>query len=137
VPRLLPALAALAALAACRSSGGPAEAYRAFAAATRAGDEDQAWARLSERSRAALDARAKEVAARTGGVTPAMGKDLLVGDATSRAPRIEDVVVLRESADAAVVRVTDRAGAERDVTLVRERGAWRVVLPDFAADQIR
>ncbi len=135
MPRLLAALAAL--VLACARPAGPAEAYRAFAAAVRVGDEDQAWARLSERSRAALDARAKALAARADGVTPESGKDLLLGDASARAPRIEEVLVLRESADAAVVRVKARGGVDREVSLARERGAWRVVLPDLPADQNR
>ncbi len=129
--------AAIALLLACARPGGPAEAYRAFAAAVRTGDEDQAWARLSEGSRAALDARAKELAARSGGVTPASGKDLLLGDASAIAPRMEEVLVLRESADTAVVRVTVRGGEAREATLVRERGAWRVVLPELAPPQNR
>jgi hypothetical protein len=135
MPRLaLPLLLALAALAGCRRSAGPAEAYRAFAAAARSRDSDAAntvWSMLSERSRAALEARASEVA-RTApaGVVPPSGKDLVLGNLSVAAPRLRSAVVLRESREAAVIAVEEegRPGA-REVSLVREAGVWRVVLP--------
>jgi hypothetical protein len=121
----------LLAVAGCRRPAGPAETYRAFAVAARAGDAEGVWKRLSERSRAALDARARDASARApGGVVPASGKDLAVGALGAEAPKLESVVVLRESADAAVVGVGVVGGsAEREVSLVREAGVWRVVLP--------
>ncbi len=127
--RRLLSLALLAlALSACRRGEGPVEAYRRFAAAARSGDAETAWNMLSERSRAALDARARELAARAPGVLPASGRDLLLGDQSARAPRLRSAVVVRESAGAAVVRVEDEAGGKGEVTLVREGGAWRVAL---------
>lgn len=129
--RRLLSLALLAALslAACRRGEGPAETYRRFAAAARSGDAEAAWGMLSERSRAALDARARELSARAApGVLPAGGRDLLLGDQSARAPRLRNAVMVRESAGAAVVSVEDEAGGKGEVTLVRERGAWRVVL---------
>jgi hypothetical protein len=132
MPRLAAALlAGLLAVSGCRRPAGPAEAYRAFAAAARAGDSERVWDRLSTASREALDARAREVAARApGGVVPPSGKELVLGDLAAGAPRIRSVVVLRESRDAAVVavEVEGREGA-REVPLVREAGVWRVVLP--------
>jgi hypothetical protein len=130
--RTLTALTLLAALATagCKRPAGPAETYRAFAAAARAGDADAVWARLSERSRAALDARAREAAARAGGLVPATGKDLVVGDLALQAPRVRSATVLRESQDVAVVAVeVEGAPGPREVSLVRESGVWRVVLP--------
>ena len=128
--RLLPlALLAALSLVACRRGEGPAEAYRRFAAAARSGDAEAAWAMLSTRSRATLDARAKELSARAApGVLPASGRDLLLGDQSARAPRLKSAVVVRESAGAAVVRVEDEAGGKGEVTLVHEGGAWRVAL---------
>ncbi len=129
--RLLPVLALLLlATAGCRRPAGPAETYRAFAAATRAGDADGVWARLSESSRQVLDARARAAAAKAPGVVPASGKELAVGDLAAEAPRVRSVTVLRESRDAAVlsVEVEGKPGA-REVSLVREGGVWRVVLP--------
>jgi hypothetical protein len=114
----------------CRRPAGPAETYRAFAAAVRGGDVDAVWSRLSERSRAALDARAKAAAARAGGVVPASGKDLVLGDLAYEAPRLKSVTVLRESPDAAVLSVeVEGTPGGREVSLVRESGVWRVVLP--------
>ena len=102
--------------------------------AARARDPDAAdrvWGMLSARSRDALDARAKALAAGApAGVVPASGKDLVVGNLAVRAARIRSVVVLRESRDAAVVGVEEEGGAgTREVPLVREGGVWRVVLP--------
>jgi hypothetical protein len=128
--RLVLALLVVLSAAGCRRPG-PAETYRAFAEAARAGDADGVWKRLSQASRDALDARARDVAARaTGGVLPASGKDLAVGALGAEAPRIEKATVLRESADAAVVAVEiEGSPGAREVSLVREAGVWRVVLP--------
>jgi hypothetical protein len=115
----------------CRRPAGPAETYRAFAAAARAGDSAAVWNLLSVRSREVLDARAKELSKQAPeGVVPASGKDLVVGDLAARAPRATSVVVLRESRDAAVVAVEVEGGSgAREVSLVREDGVWRVVVP--------
>jgi hypothetical protein len=127
---LLPAIALLA-FVGCRRPAGPAETYRAFANAARAGDAEGAWKRLSEGSRAALDARARAAAQQApGGVVPASGKELVLGAFALEAPRIEKATVVRESTDEAVLAVEVRGekGA-REVSLVREAGVWRVVLP--------
>jgi hypothetical protein len=123
-------LAAALTTAGCRRPAGPAETYRAFAQASRSGDVEGVWARLSESSRAALDARAKAAAARAGGVVPASGKDLVLGDLAAQAPRLKSATVLRESQESAVlaVEVEGTPGA-KEVALVRESGVWRVVLP--------
>lgn len=136
------ALALALALAGCRRPEGPADRYRAFAAAARAGAQasdaathDAAatavWEMLSERSRAELDARAKGVAAAApGGVVVASGRQIVLGDLAARARRPTSVVVVRESADVAVVAVEEEGGVPaREVTLVREQGSWRVVVP--------
>jgi hypothetical protein len=130
------ALVALLVLAtACRRAAGPEEAYQAFARAAREGDSDAVWSLLSERSRAELDDRARALAARAPeGTLPASGKDLVLGDRAPSAPRIEKAVVVRESRDAAVVAVTAAGGgAPEEVSLVREGGAWRVVLPPLSS----
>ncbi len=124
----------VAVLAACSRPAGPAESYRRFSAAARSGDAETVWSLLSERSRAALDARARELSARAApGVIPPSGRDLVLGDQAARAPRLRAAVVVRESADLAVVRVEDEAGGKGEVTLVREDGAWRVQLEDAGA----
>jgi hypothetical protein len=124
-------LLALLSLSACRVAG-PEDAYRAFAAAVRAGDSAEAWALLSEGSRERLEARAKALAARVPG-TPASGRDLLLGDLSAGAPRLARVTVKRQTGDGAVLAVAvEGAGdpaAPGEVSLVREGGRWRVVLP--------
>ncbi len=116
---------------ACRRADGPAERYRAFAAAARGGDAAAVWSMLSERTRAAFDARAKALAAEApAGVLPESGEALVLGDLAVRAERPRSVVVVRESQNAAVLSVeVEGGGPAREVTLVREAGAWRVVVP--------
>jgi hypothetical protein len=128
---LLFLLLSAVAVTGCRRAAGPAETYRAFADAARAGDVEGVWARLAERSRRVLDERARAVAARAPpGVVPASGKELVLGDLAAEAPRLHAVTVLRESQDAAVVAVeVEGAPGRREVSLVREAGVWRVVLP--------
>ncbi len=128
VPRLL-ALALLLAPLGCRRDEGPAERYAAFAAAAREGDGDAVWSMLSERSRAALDAQARTLAARAPGVVAPSPRQLVLGDLAPGARRQRSVVVVRESRDAAVVAVEVEGAPAREVNLVREGGAWRVVVP--------
>jgi hypothetical protein len=124
------AVAALAALPACRRDVGPADRYRAFAAAARDGKADDVWAMLSEQSRAELDRRAKALAARAPpGVLAGAGRELVLGDLSALARRPTSVVVVRESREAAVVAVEVEGQPAREVTLVREGGVWRVVVP--------
>lgn len=128
--RRLPLAAALAllAVAACRRADGPDAAYRAFAAAARAGDAATVWSLLSASSQAAFEARAKALAAQVQGA-PVTGRDLVLGDFSAGAPRIEEVVVVRATADEAVVGVKLKGAPGGEVRLVREGGAWRVVVP--------
>jgi hypothetical protein len=127
--RLSLALALLLA-AGCSRDLGPAERYRAFAAAARSGDSDAVWSMLSERSRAALDARAADIASRAPpGVVAGSGRQLVLGDLAARTPRAKAVVVRRESRERAVVAVEVEGEPVREVTLVREGGVWRVDLP--------
>jgi len=128
-------VALLVLLLACRRVDGPDEAYRAFARAAREGDAATVWSLLSERSRADLDARAAALAARaSAGTIPARGRDLVLGDLAPSAQPIEKAVVVRESRDAAVVEVTVAGGGPPgEVSLVREGGAWRVVLPPLSS----
>ncbi len=130
-PRALALLAAAAlAASACRGDRGPADAYRAFTAAVHDGKADDAWALLSERSRAELDRRAREVAAQAPpGVVAASGRATVLGDVSAVAPRPTSVVVVRESRDAAVLSVETDGSPAREVTLVRQGGVWRVDVP--------
>jgi hypothetical protein len=136
---MLRALAAAAVLAllipACRRAPGPEETYRAFVRAARAGDAATVWSLLAERSRAELDTRARALAADApAAVRRATGQDLVLGDLAPSAPPIEKTIVLRESRDAAVVAVTvTGGGAPQEISLVREGGAWRVVLPPLSS----
>ncbi len=124
------AAAALAAIPACRPEAGPADVYRTFAAAARDGKADDVWAMLSDRARAELDRRARDLAARApAGVLAASGRALVLGDLSAAAPAPTSVVVVRESRDAAVLSVETEGSPAREVTLVRQGGVWRVDVP--------
>jgi hypothetical protein len=124
------ALALLLASTGCRRDVGPAERYAAFAAAAREGDGDAVWSMLSERSREAFEARARALAARVpAGAVSTSGRQLVLGDLAPRARRPRAVVVVRESRDAALVKVEVEGEPDREASLVREAGAWRVVVP--------
>ncbi len=126
-----PLLASALLLAACRVSESPADRYRRFVDAARKGRAGEVWSMLSTQSRKALAVRAKALSvsgpsARVD-VSPA---DLVLGDLAPTAPRVKSVTVVRESRDAAVVAVEDVTGFRGEVSLVREDGEWRVVLPE-------
>jgi hypothetical protein len=123
------ALAAVLLVPGCRKAGAPDVAYRTFAQATREGDAETAWSLLSERTREWLDRRAADVSSRApDGVVPASGKALLLGNAALAAPKVKSIVILRESADRAVLQVEAEGQPAREVTLVNE-GGWRVDIP--------
>jgi hypothetical protein len=123
------ALAALLSLAGCARPEPPDAAYRQLVAALRARDGDRAWELLSARTQAWLDARAKAAAARAPGVVPASAKELLVGSAALSLRPPKSIVVLRESADRAVLQVAEEGEPPREITMVRE-GGWRADLPE-------
>ncbi len=128
-PALL-AIVALAALSACRRDADPAARYRAFAQAARDGKADDVWNMLSERSRAELDRRAKALAAEAPpGVIAGSGRAMVLGDLSARAPPPTAIVVVRESRDAAVLSVEAAGQPSHEVSLQREGGVWRVVVP--------
>jgi hypothetical protein len=124
------AAAALAVTTSCRREVSPADRYRAFAEAARDGRAEEVWGMLSERSRAELDRRAKALAAKAPpGVLAASGRAMVLGDLSALSPRPTSIVVVRESRDAAVVAVEAEGRPTREVTLAREGGVWRVVVP--------
>jgi hypothetical protein len=127
----LPALAAALALAACAPADPPPDAvYRAFARAVSERDSAAAWKLLSARTRAWLDARAQRAAALAPGLVPPSGQRLLLGDAAGSARPVKEIEVLPGGGERAGLRVTDASGATAEVSLVRERGAWRIDLPE-------
>jgi hypothetical protein len=125
-------LALLVSLACARGTPPPDAVYRAFARAVEERDAKAAFALLSSDTRAWLDERARRAAEAAPGVVPASGEKLLLGEGALVARPLASVVVVRESLDEAVLRVTEEGGAPRDVELVREKG-WRVRLPDPGA----
>jgi hypothetical protein len=121
--------AGLLVVLACARGEPPDRAYRALSDAVRARDADRAWALLSSSTQAWLDERARTAAREAPGVVPDSGKALLLGSAAAAVRPPRSIVVLRESADRAVLQVAGDDGAPREVALVRE-GRWRVELPE-------
>jgi hypothetical protein len=128
---LLPLLLCAGLLAAaCRAPEGPADRYRSFAEAARAGAGGMVWGMLSAASRRELAQRARTLAVPPppAGVGVA-ADDLVLGDLATTAPKVKSVTVLRESPSVAVVAVELEGGTSGEATLVREGGVWRVELP--------
>ncbi len=127
-----PLVAAALLLVACRVPESPADRYRRFVDAARKGRAADVYAMLSTGSRKALAVRARALQGEkpSPGVDISAFPDLVLGDLAPTAPHVKSVTVLRESKNAAVVSVEDASGARGEVSLVREGGEWRVVLPE-------
>lgn len=104
----------------------PVEAYRSLLSAVQRDDDARTLALLSERSRAALTARAEELARISGGSLRPTPVDLLLAD--PRPPAAGQVTVKSEDARTAVLAVTAH-GTTQEVHLVNEAGHWRVRIP--------
>ena len=102
------------------------DAYRSLLSAVQRDDDARTLALLSERSRAALTARAEELARVSGGSLHPTPVDLLLAD--PRPPAAGQVTVKSEDARTAVLAVTAH-GTTQEVHLVNEAGHWRVRIP--------
>ncbi len=128
--RLATPLLALLFLAGCAPPATPAQRYRAFVEAARRGRVGDVWAMLSSASRQGLEDRARALNdPKPSAAVDVSASDLVLGDLAPTAPKVKSVTTVRESRDAAVVAVEDAEGARSEVSLVREGGEWRVVLP--------
>jgi hypothetical protein len=117
-------------LASCERSraDSPGDAYSAFSKAVQRGDSKAAYAALSQTTRQALEARAKEVSDASGGAI----KDDPAALAFSSAPRpdpLTEVKLVQQSGDRAVLAVSGGARYQK-VVMVRENGGWKVDLSD-------
>ncbi len=102
---------------------GPADAFVRFVGAAGRGDQATAWGLLSSETREA----AEQLGARQS--PPVSGRSLLLGGGLEFTHGLADVSVVSRAGDAAVLSVTADDGSKRQVTLHREDGAWKVVLP--------
>jgi hypothetical protein len=119
----------LLAVAGCKRSPPPDEAYRAFARAVREGDPQTAWDALSSGSQQQLDRLVKEAAQQAPGVVTPDPREQVLGNAARGARHLKSVEVLRVEGDRAVLKVEEEGGPGGEVTLVREKGRWKVTLP--------
>src|SRR6266550_2844921 len=99
-----PFFAAILLVAACRGAT-PDGAYRAFAKAASERDGDVAWGLLSAKAKEVLKERAKAAAARAPGVVTDDPKLLLLGPTAAAVKPLRSVLVVKESGDAAVLKV--------------------------------
>ena len=131
--RLRPVAAALALLAflpGCPQRDLPPDAaYRALARAMAERDEDAAWALLSTATRAKLEERARAAATAAPGVVAPSARSVLAGDAALSVRPASAITVVEVGPDRALLRVEAPGAPPRNVTLVREDGAFRVDLP--------
>jgi hypothetical protein len=128
-PLLAAALAVLT-LACPRRDPSPEATYRAFVRAAAERDAERAWSLLSADTQAWLEARARSAASAAPGVVQPGARQFLLGDAALAVRPLASALLLRESADRAVVEVTVQGGEKQQVELVREGGSWRVRIPE-------
>ena len=126
MPRLLALL--LLASAGCHRypDDTPVDAYRSLLSAVQRDDDARMLGLLSPRSRAALVARAEEIARASGGALHPAPADLLMAD--PRPPGPGQISVRSEDGRTAVLAVNVH-GTVQEVHLVSEAGHWRVSIP--------
>jgi hypothetical protein len=103
----------------------PDGAYASFARAVKKGEYNLAWGALSHASRTALENRAKELAAASGGALEDDPKALFFGSPEQPQP-IRTIEVVGEEGDVARLSVTPEAGPPREVRMLKESGAWKL-----------
>ena len=106
-----------------RHAPGPADAFVRFVGAAGRGDQATAWGLLSSETREA----AEQLGARQS--PPVPGRRLLLGGGLEFTHGLSEVSVVSRKGNQAVLSVTADDGSKRRVSLHREDGAWKVVLP--------
>lgn len=124
----IPFLLALAGLGCSATSDTPDRAFRSFVAHLQAGEVDEAWELLSQRSQDELTRIVHERSVESGGAIPDDPKRVALGDAELARP-IDAIEVQSQTEDRATLIV--RSGDETmPVQMVRENGKWKVALVD-------
>ena len=124
---------ALVALGCSTNPDTPDRAFRAFVAHLQAGEVDEAWELLSERSQDELSRMVHERSVESGGAIPDDPKRVARGDVELARP-IDSVEVQSQTEDRATLLV--KSGEESmPVQMVREKGKWKVALVDERGSQ--
>ncbi len=128
--RLALTIFALTSLVACDKSRGdsPVEAYTSFSKAVQRGDSKAAYAALSQETQQRLTARAKEIAAASGGAIKDDAAALAFSGA-SRPEPLTEVKLVRQDGDRAVLAAS-AGGRSQQVSMVRENNGWKVDLTE-------
>lgn len=131
MPRALAPIAVVALLlAACNRPrwDTPVDAYLSFARAVQKGEFDVAYGGLSEATRGAMAARAKEISQASGGAVRDDPVALFFVEA-ARAPQVTEVKLAKLEGTAAVVSAS-ADGQSQQVRMVREQGGWHLDVPE-------
>lgn len=124
----IPLLLAFFSLGCTASADSPDRAFRTFVAHLQAGEVDQAWELLSERSQDELSRMVHERSVESGGAIPDDPKRVALGDAELARP-IDAIEIESQTEDRATLIV--KSGDESmPVQMVREGGKWKVALVD-------
>jgi len=111
----------------------PESAVREMIKATRIGDAARAYALLAPQSRQRLEQMARLASAQTGGQRTVSPQELIQVSLDPVPHRLGRIEVIEQQAGRARLRLLSSDGkAQQQVTLVRVKGAWRIVLPERA-----
>ncbi len=125
------AVAAAVAGRSCRvTQPGPEVAVRDLLQAIKTNDVDTAFALLSPSTRGRMDVEAKRATDYVGAAVRYSAKDLISISSFGDSPIPNDITVVEEHGDRAVVYVASASGGGR-IELVRVEGLWRIDLPSY------
>jgi hypothetical protein len=129
LPPAIAGLCLLATLPACKGEG-PVDIYLRFVEALAERDATGAWACLSRATRERLSQASARLAEMAGGAVKAEPQEMLVVSSLSAARGKRAVTVAKEGADRVELKVTLSPSGDALVTLLREDGEWRILLPE-------
>jgi len=104
----------------------PVAAYNTFVEALRKGDLNGAYRQLSTPTREAVEKRAAEIAAASGGALKPEPANLIFGGG-GRAQPLTELTLISQNGGSATVRASAGSFA-RNIPMVRESSGWKVDL---------
>ncbi len=107
----------------------PVRVAREFARAVRVGDVKAMYPLLDDETVAHLEASAEQASDQVGGRRKVEPTEMLRVLADDRTVQVKAAELVEQDEDRAIVRLTDTAGDEHRLELVRQGGTWRVKIP--------
>ena len=128
-------VAAASALAGCNRPrfDNPLDAYRSIARAVQKGEANVAWGALSEGSRNILEQRARAISADSGGAVGEDARMLFFGSGV-QPPMAQELALVSQEGDVALLSVKPEEGPAREVRMVREAGGWKLDVSQLLKD---